>query len=280
MELRLQDWQALVGLFVGALGAIAGMYSAFGTTARRLRNDLISDVQLSAQLKGRPRADLNASIGKRAHLLVAATNNPSVTWYEVAMTLLFIPVFWWLWITPQELWALRVKPIEISGPGQIVALLIALAIYSEIVRSWGSRAAERVVYVYERLGDDAARDLVRLLAFPAYIGAIVFVLVFMALALVNMQVIFEVHGWPIWIGILILTALVLGLLWAVNQIAKRERLHDYVRYYTDILFLGSDVPKLRPLELGRTDDDQLRYEAERLRRFRRAEGDPQHRNKH
>ncbi|MFT0846763.1 hypothetical protein VR010_03310 [Actinomycetaceae bacterium L2_0104] len=272
MDLNLQEWQALVAIVGGVLGAIAMLYTVFGSTDRRLRNDLASDTALLEKLRGKVRSDLRRTINHRAHLLVAATKYPSLTLYEVALALMFIPLFWWLFGAPEELRELSElgeKPIELSGMGQVFCTVIALVTYSAIVRSWSGRAAARIVYIYDRLGDDAARQQVRLLAFPAHIVPIAFGVALMALWAVNTFAIFEVYGWPVLVSVLVLTVFTLGLAAIIIHISHGERLAAYLRFYTDVLFIGADIPRLRPTELGQTAEDLARYEEEVRRRFPR-----------
>lgn len=92
MNLFSSEWQAVVAVAVSVLGLIATFYTAFGSTARRLRSDLTTDVQLMAELDGDVKDDLKKSVTDRAYRLVAATRFPSLTWYEAALTLLLAPV--------------------------------------------------------------------------------------------------------------------------------------------------------------------------------------------
>lgn len=139
MNLVLAEWQALVAVAVAVLGAIATLYTAFGSTARRLRSDLASDTKLVAELTGDAKNDLAESITDRSYRLVAATRYPSLTWYEVALVLLLSPVFWWLLSAPSDIRALAAQgevTFELTGPGQMFALITAFVIYATVVRSW------------------------------------------------------------------------------------------------------------------------------------------------
>jgi len=52
-------------------------------------------------------------------------------------------------------------------------------------------------------------------------------------------------------------------------------LKSHIRFYTDIMYIGADIPRLRPVELGQTEEDRQHYEEAFERRFpgrrRRAE---------
>jgi hypothetical protein len=270
MNLFSSDWQAVVAVAVSALGLIATFYTAFGSTARRLRSDLTTDVKLVAELDGDVKDDLRKSVTDRSYRLVAATLYPSLTWYEAALALLLGPVFWLLFSTPGELRALAeqdaVEPI-LMGFGQAMVLVYALVTYAALVRSWSRRAAARVVYVYRRLGDDEARALVRLLAFPAYLVPAVFVIALAISVLLNVNEITEVMSWPAGVAVLITAAMSGVLIWSVVRIGSREDLSGYVRFYTDVMHTGADIPRLRPVELGRTDEELARYYQEFDRRF-------------
>lgn len=263
MDLNLQDWQALVALIAAALGTVATLSSAFGSSARKLRGDLTSDAKLSEYLDGQAATDLHETIRDRSHLLVAATRFPSLTGYEIALTFLFVPVFLWLFVVPdnlRELSEMGDRPIELSGIGQLFSILVALVTYSALARSWSTRAEARIVYVYERLGDDTARQQVRELAFPAYIFPLVFILSLWLALTLNVRAIFEVYEWRHDIGILITAGLGLGILAIVTWLSRRERLSEFIGFYTDVLFAAADIPKLRPAELGQTEEDLARYE--------------------
>lgn len=263
MNLVLAEWQALVAVAVAVLGAIATLYTAFGSTARRLRSDLASDTKLVAELTGDAKNDLAESITDRSYRLVAATRYPSLTWYEVALVLLLSPVFWWLLSAPSDIRALAAQgevTFELTGPGQMFALVTAFVIYAAVVRSWAGRAVTRVVYIYQRLGDDEARALVRLLAFPAYLVPTVFVLGLVAAAMLNIMAIVDVVSWPMWAGVLITTAVFLIAIAVAYRIASRQALFWHIRFYTDIMYIGADVPRLRPVELGQTEEDRQHYE--------------------
>lgn len=270
VNLFASDWQAVVAVAVSVLGLIATFYTAFGSTARRLRNDLTTDVKLVAELDGNVRNDLQESVTDRSYRLVAATRYPSLTWYEAALALLLAPVFWFLFSAPGEVHALAKRgevTFELSGPGQFLALTIAFVTYSALVRSWSGRAAARVVYVYRRLGDDEARALVRLLAFPANLVPVVFFLTLASSVLLNVKEITEAFSWPLGSAVLITTAISGVLIWLIYRIASREELSEHLRFYTDVMHIGADIPRLRPVELGRTEEDSARYQEAFDRRF-------------
>ncbi|WP_181431235.1 hypothetical protein [Curtobacterium sp. MCBD17_021] len=264
------DWQAVVAVAVSVLGLVATFYTAFGSTARRLRSDLTTDVQLVAELEGDVKDDLQKSVTDRSYRLVAATRYPSVTWYEAALALLLVPLFWLLFSAPGNLHALaekdEVEPI-LLGPGQGIILMIVFVTYDALVRSWSGRAAARVVYVYRRLGDDEARALVRLLAFPANLVPIVFFFALASGILLNVMELTEFASWPSGAAVLITTVISGGLIWSLIRIGSREDLFKYLRFYTDVLYAGADIPRLRPVELGQTEEELARYQAAYDRRF-------------
>lgn len=270
MNLFSSDWQAVVAVAVSALGLIATFYTAFGSTARRLRSDLTTDVKLVAELDGDVKDDLQKSVTDRSYRLVAATRYPSLTWYDAGLALLLAPVFWMLFKAPGELRALAkedaVEPF-LLGPGQAIILIYAFVTYAALVRSWSGRAAARVVYVYQRLGDAEARALVRLLAFPANLVPFGFFLALAVSVLLNVMAIFEVASWPLGVGLLVTTAISMVLIWFIGRIAFRENLSEYLRFYTDVMHAGADIPRLRPLELGQTEEDLAHYHEAFDRRF-------------
>lgn len=270
MNLFASDWPALVAVAVSLLGLVATFYTAFGSTARRLRNDLTIDVKLLADLDGDVKADLQSSVTDRSYRLVAATRYPSLTWYEAALALLLAPVFWFLLSLPNEVRAFAEKgenTFELMGPGQLMALSIALVTWAALVRSWSRRAAARVVYIYERLGDDQARALARLLAFPANLVPIIFVAALAFSVLLNVKEITQAISWPLGVAVLIATGIFFILIWFVYRTATREDLYGYLRFYTDPMHIGADFPRLRPAELGQTEADLTRYWEAYDRRF-------------
>ncbi|KQQ50561.1 hypothetical protein ASF68_16015 [Plantibacter sp. Leaf314] len=230
-----------------------------------------------AELDGDAKDDLQESVTDRSYLLVAATRYPSLTWYEVMLTLLLAPVFWLLFSMPGELRALAaqdaVEPI-LLGPGQLFMLLIAFVTYAALAHSWAGRAAKRVIYIHKRLGDDEARTLVRLLAFPANLVPVIFLLTLAWSVVLNVKEITEYHSWPLLAAVLITMPVFLSLIWLVYYIASHEDLFEYLRFYTDVMHIGADIPRLRPVELGQTEEDSARYREAVDRRFprrRRAE---------
>jgi hypothetical protein len=272
------EWQAIVAVVVSLLGLIATFYTAFGSTARRLRSDLTTDVKLVSELEGDVKADLQESVEERSYRLVAVTRYPTLTWYEAALALLLTPVLWVLFSAPGELHALAeqdaVEPI-LLGPGQAMAVAMALVTWAALVRSWSRRAAARVVYVYERLGDDEARALVRLLAFPSNLVPVLFFVLLAAAVLLNVKEIVEEVSWPLWAAVLITTGGSFVLIFFMYWIASREDLSEFLRFYTDPLHAGADIPRLRPVQLGQTEEDLARYLEASDRRFpgrRRKEG--------
>ncbi len=270
MNLFSSDWQAALAVAVSVLGLIATLYTAFGSSARRLRNDLTTDVKLVAELDGDVKGDLQESVTDRSYRLVAATRYPSLTWYETALALLLAPVFWLLFSAPGQLHALAdedaVEPI-LLGPGQVILLVYSFVTYAALVRAWSGRAAARVVYVYRRLGDDEARALARLLAFPANLVPAVFVLALALSVLLNVKEIFEIASWPVGAVVLVTTAISGVLFWVAFRIAVREDLFEYLRFYTDVLHVGADMPRLRPVKLGQTKEELVRYREALDRRF-------------
>lgn len=217
--------------------------------------------------------DLHESVTDRSYRLVAATRYPSLTWYEAGLALLLAPVFWLLFSTPGQLHALAeedaVEPI-LLGPGQAILLVYAFVTYAALVRAWSGRAAARLVYVYRRLGDDEARTLARLLAFPANLVPVVFVLALALSVLLNVKEIFEIALWPLGAGVLVTTAISGALFWVTFRIAVREDLSEHLRFYTDVLHAGADIPRLRPVELGQTEEELVRYQEAFDRRFPRS----------
>lgn len=270
MNLFSSDWQAVVAVAVSVLGLIATFYTAFGSTARRLRSDLATDVKLVTELDGDVKNDLQKSVIDRSYRLVAATRYPSLTWYEAGLTLLLAPVFWLLFSAPGVLHALAeedaVEPI-LLGPGQAIAFIYVFVTYAALVHSWSGRAAARVVYVYKRLGDDEARALVRLLAFPANLVPTIFFLALAISVAVNVNEIFRVVSWPLGAAVLVTTAISGVLIWSIFRIASREDLSEYLRFYTDVMHAGADIPRLRPVALGQTEEDLERYKRAYDHRF-------------
>ncbi|MFF7291124.1 hypothetical protein ACFY9N_01190 [Microbacterium sp. NPDC008134] len=111
-----------------------------------------------------------------------------MTWYEAELGVLMVPVLWFLLSLPGQVRALAEEDevsFELSGAGQVLVVVVAVVTYSAAVRSWSRRAAARVVYAYERLGDEEARAVVRLLAFPANLVPYGFFLVLAAGVLLN-----------------------------------------------------------------------------------------------
>lgn len=272
MNLSSSEWQAVAAIALSTLGLIATFYTAFGSTARRLRNDLATDTKLVEELDGDVKEDLEKSVTERAYRLVAATRYPSLTWYEAALGLLLVPLFWLLFSAPGELRTLAkqdaVEP-PLVGPGQALTMIFVFVTYAALVHSWSGRAASRIVYVYRRLGDNEARALARLLAFPANL---VPMLLFFALSfsvLLNVSEIVKVASRPSWVAVLITTAISMGLIWCIFRIASREDLSRYLRFYTDVMHAGADLPRLRPAELGQTEEDLARYQEASERRFPR-----------
>jgi hypothetical protein len=264
------DWQVAVAIAVSVLGLIATFYTAFGSSARRLRSDLTTDVKLVAELDGNVRDDLQESVTDRSYRLVAATRYPSITWYEVALAILLAPVFWWLFSAPHEVRSLAERDevtFELMGPGQLMALTIAFVTYAALVRSWSGRAAARVVYVYRRLGDEEARALVRLLAFPANLVPLAFVAALALSVLFNVSEIAEALDWSPAVAVLITAAVSMAFFWITYRIASREDLYEQMRFYTDVMHIGADIPRLRPVALGRTAEDLAGYQLAFDRRF-------------
>ncbi|MFT2749398.1 hypothetical protein ACMT9U_07465 [Clavibacter sp. Sh2036] len=282
MSPSFSDWQAVLAVAISALGLIATLYTAFGSTARRLRNDVTIDQKIVADLEGAASDDLQESINNRAYRLVAATQYPSLTWYEVALAFLLTPIFWLLYGTPGDIDALAAKgevAFELTGPGQLMALFIAFVIYAAVLRSWSGRAAARVVYVYKRLGDDEARAFVRLLAFPAYLVPTAFVSALSFSMLLNIRAIAQAIDWPLGVAILLTVAVCMLLIFITIHLASRERLSKYVNFYTDVMHSGSDIPRLRPPELGQTPEDVTRYKQASERRFPSRQRSKQDRNR-
>ncbi|MDO4144201.1 hypothetical protein [Clavibacter michiganensis] len=270
MSLPLFEWQTIVAVAVSTLGLIATLYTAFGSTARRLRNDLTMDVKLVTDLKGTASDDLQESVTDRSFRLVAATRYPILTGYEIALSLVIGGMFWLLFSLPNSIGTLAAQgevTFELSGPGQLMALVIAFVAYSAAVRSWSRRAAARVTYIYKRLGDEEARSLVRLLAFPAYLVPIGFVATLGISMVFNITAIFKALDWPLGAAVLISTTIMILVIWRTIIVAAREEFSEHVRFYTDPMYLGSDIPSLRPLNLGQTEEDRMRYKDASERRF-------------
>jgi hypothetical protein len=264
------DWQAVVAVAVSVLGLIATFYTAFGSTARRLRSDLTTDVKLVAELDGDVKNDLRESVTDRSYRLVAATRYPILTWFEAALALLLAPLFWLLFTAPGNLHTLAeqdaVEPI-LLGPGQSIVIIMAFVTYAALVRSWSARVAARVVYIYTRLGDNEARALVRLLAFPANLIPAIFLLALALSVLLNVKEITEYISWPLGAAVLITTAIAMGLGWFIFRIGLREDFSEQLHFYTDPMHAGADIPRLRPVGLGQTEEDLARYQEAIDRRF-------------
>lgn len=264
------DWRAAVAIAVSVLGLLATMYTAFGSSARRLRSDLTTDVKLVAELSGDVKDDLQESVTERSYRLVAATRYPNLTWFEAALALVLAPVLWFLFSLPGAVDAAAERGefgFELAGGGQFMMLLFAVVTYAALVRSWSRRSAERVVYVYRRLGDDEARALVRLLAFPAYLVPVVFFGAIAPAVFLNVKAITDAMSWPWGVGVPITMLIVFVLAVVLYLIASREELSDYLHFYTDPLHAGADIPRLRPVALGQTDEDLALYQAASDRRF-------------
>ena len=214
--------------------------------------------------------DLQESVTDRSYRLVAATRYPILTWFEAALALLLAPLFWMLFTAPGSLHTLAeqdaVEPILMS-PGQSIVLIMAFVTYAALVRSWSARVAARVVYIYTRLGDDEARALVRLLAFPANLIPVIFFLTLSISVLLNVKEITEILSWPMGAAVLVTTAIAMGLGWIICRIGLREDFSEQLHFYTDPMHAGADIPRLRPVGLGQTEEDLARYQEASDRRF-------------
>jgi len=188
-------WQQVVAVTVTALGALTSLFATVGTSARRLRRDLSADKELVESAPLRARVDLRADIAKRTYLLVSASRYPSITLFDVVLVAILGVLSVLLVITPYDLRQLdRLGEVPAEYFGVIQAALIggAIATCLAIARSWCPRAKARLVYVYERLGDDEASTLAKKLSVPVIAGPFVATSGLFVLTVYNVLAIVEV----------------------------------------------------------------------------------------
>ena len=111
------------------------------------------------------------------------------------------------------------------------------------------------------------RALVRLLAFPANLVPVVFVSLLALSMLLNVKEVTQAISWPLGAAVLIATGFFFVLVGFMYWIASREDLFGYLRFYTDPMHIGADIPRLRPVELGQSEEDLAHYEEAFDRRF-------------
>lgn len=233
----------LIGALAALLSAVAGLV-ALGSTARRLRHDLAQDVQILPHLHSITEADLRADIHRRSHLLVASSRCPIVTLYDVSL------------VGIVSAYPVHLVVLGIILPGEIdmftlgfafVLLVSGLASLAKFTREWTLRAANRIVYLYGALGDEAAKAAAKSQTL-AYAGVPLFLFFSYLLPAVPLLEVVRQMQVASWVFSLGSVCFFLGAAAAsiVAAFCGRE-LHDILGYYSPIAWIHDKyAPRIRP----------------------------------
>ena len=151
------------------LTSIVTVFATLGTTGRRLRSTLSHDVELLERLRGTAARDLRADVQRRAHLLVAQSRYPQVVLYDALMvvvaliaTSLQIYVAYEIRNTP----AGGIPPEGYDFWVPAANFFFAILAFAGLTKSWTTRGALRLLYIFSSLGDEEAKQKAKVLAFP------------------------------------------------------------------------------------------------------------------
>lgn len=151
------------------LTSIVTVFATLGTTGRRLRSTLSHDVELLERLRGTAARDLRADVQRRAHLLVAQSRYPQVVLYDALMvvvaliaTSLQIYVAYEIRNTP----AGGIPPEGYDSWVPAANFFFAALAFAGLTKSWTTRGALRLRYIFSSLGDEEAKQKAKVLAFP------------------------------------------------------------------------------------------------------------------
>ncbi len=151
------------------LTSIVTVFATLGTTGRRLRSTLSHDVELLERLRGTAARDLRADVQRRAHLLVAQSRYPQVVLYDALMVVvaliaasLQIYVAYEIRNTP----AGGIPPEGYDSWVPAANFFFAILAFAGLTKSWTTRGALRLLYIFSSLGDEEAKQKAKVLAFP------------------------------------------------------------------------------------------------------------------
>lgn len=210
----------LVPFVLSVVGLLLG--STFVTT-RRLRNDLQRDTEILARLPSEERLELRAEVRRRSMLLVAQVRFPTFTHIDLVALLGYLGS-----IGALVFYAIQVPGIE---PAEFGYFLLAapfflggwaLRCWWWFYGPWSFRAAHRIKFVREHLGDYDARAI----AFMARIGNSIALIIGLALVPILTSLLFAVvinHlGWLDWVtaGMVLVPLGMLAVLFLISSTLK------------------------------------------------------------
>jgi len=85
--------------------------------------------------------------------------------------------------------------------------------------------------------------------------------------LLNITAVFEALDWSLGVAILVTTAVTMLMAWLAMVIAARENFSEHAGFHTDPMHMGSGVPRLRPLDLGQTEEHRVHHKEATARRL-------------
>lgn len=238
------------------LTSIVTVFATLGTTGRRLRSTLSHDVELLESLRGAAARDLRADVQRRAHLLVAQSRYPQVALYDALMVLIMLAT-----VSAQIYMAyeMRQTPAGDRAPEgydtwvPLVNLLIATIAFAGLTKSWTSRGANRLIYIFQTLGDDQAIQKAKVLTFPLValplLTAASAVIVGWTTYIEPLRDL-ELHPVVRWIGSLVATLGAAVAIWIV-ALQTSKPLNRIVKFYAPVPLVHNDSNfNFRPEELG------------------------------
>lgn len=269
-DMTINQFYTVVLVVTGIITVIGAVVQIIAIPQKRLRKSLIEDSKLVTVFRGGARADLIRDMDRRSYKLIAQLRYPFMKAYEGLMLLAILAGFTWLAIAPnnlRELRALGEAPPEMSGGGQLMATVYVVGMLAVIIRLLGQRAANKIEYLYNNLGDDEARSATQVLAFPLLGLPILIFLALFVLLIWNAAVITEEHHLALPFTLLLVLPVVFIAGWFMRHAMSSAKVYEYVFFYVNVMFAGSDLPKLRPASLGQTEEDRMSYQKAWERRF-------------
>lgn len=235
---------------------ISAMRTLSGSQVKGLHKSLSRDAELLPSLAEGPKEELAQDLEVRSYRMLATIKYPFVRTHDVLALAIAAAFVLSLYAFVRELRAVQVmgyfsEPL-VWGVGLFVSTLFAVVIFSRVWISVMDRAAGHIEYLYERVGDEEAKQRTQILAFQVFGGAMLFALPLLGLLLWNLGILGDIHGWGGWLSLGAIP--ILGVVGVVGAVTMSHRITEITGFYGGVFSQGAH-PRLRPEKLGQTQED-------------------------
>lgn len=265
------DYLYLVALIASVVvTTVSATRTLLDSKVKGIHRSLTRDTELLPTLTEEAKTELAQDLEVRSYRMLAAMKFPFMRTHDVlalgvvaVSVLILYAVF------------LELRTMQLMGPtpdafgvvlGHFFFASFAVITFARVWKAVMDRAADLIEYLYERVGDEEAKERTRVLAFQVFGGPILFGVPLCGLMLLNTGILADTSEWGNWAYLGGIPAL--GAIAVLMGVTMRHRITDITGFYGGVFSQGTHSG-LRPEGLGQTQED-----VDRLREAMGLAGEP------